>query len=263
MKTKLGWVLASGIMFTGDSVWSQSVEITSFSRNGTIAWQTPSNAISTIEWSSSLAPTSTWHRNWLPLVQCPSTNGTGMAAVPMFYRVSSWTNGLLVPSPAGRTYTYAVSNALGQTWTETVRMAGSVSIPSATDNYFLVDVREQYTGDPPADLPKDEIWIGRSTDTQLYGFFGVGREFLVWQNAPIGTTWTNGTEVSTILTNENVSVPAGVFSNCIKTEREETNPNWPYRLAEWIKPGFFMVKWEDYTSAGAPVVYTLTSWSDQ
>lgn len=263
MKIRWGCVIAGVIMFAGDSVWSQSVEITSLAGNGAIAWQAPSNAISTIEWSSSLASTSTWHRNWLPLVQRLSTNGTGNAAVPIFYRVSSWTNGLLVPSPMGRTYTYAVSNAFGQTWTEIIRIAGSVAILSASDNYFLVDVREHYTGDPPDGLPEDEIWLGRSTDKQLYGFFGVGREFLVWQNAPIGTSWTNGSEVSTILTNETVSLPAGVFSNCIKTEREDTNPNWPYRLTEWINPGFFMVKWEDYTSSGAPVVSTLTSWSDE
>ena len=255
-------------MYSAVHSWADPVAVTSLAGNGLLEWRAPSNAISTIEWSSSLAPTATWNRGWLPLIQRPSTNGAGTAAVPMFYRVSSHTNGLFIPSPPGRTFTYSVSNALGETWTETIRMAGMASIVTAPDNYFLADVRELYVGPAPEGCPGDEVWIGRSTEQALFGFAGVGREFLVWQNAPIGTTWTNGTDVMTIVTNEHVTVPAGVFSNCIAIAREDTSEPPPYnRLVEWVKPGLFMVRWVDYFAtpgtAHLPVVYTLTSWQDE
>lgn len=253
------------LLLSGAGVSAEPVRIASYPGNGAISWQAPTSAVSTVEWASSLAPTATWYRNWLPLIHRSSPGGTGSAPAPMFYRVSSWTNGLLVNLPVGRTYTYSVSNALGQAWTETVQVIGMASIMSATDNYAVIDVREHYTGDPPVGLPEDELWVGRSTDRQVLGLGGVGSEFLIWQDAPIGTAWTNGNDVSTIVTNETVQVPAGTFTGCIRIRRIDTGESAPYNsLDEWIKPGLFMVKWVDYFGdpTAVPVVYTLTSWTD-
>jgi len=66
---------------------------------------------------------------------------------------------------------------------------------------------------------------------------------------------------------ETVDVPEGTFTDCIKIHKhgfDTTHPQTDWY--EWIKPGFFMVKWFDYwidETNAAPIVYELKSWSDE
>ena len=63
-----------------------------------------------------------------------------------------------------------------------------------------------------------------------------------------GHTWkSDGDEIeSTILAIENVTVPAGTFTGCLKIRHRCTSCSGSADWIEWVKPGFFMVKWVDY-----------------
>ena len=244
----------------------QEVRIDSFSGNGLMTWQAPSNSDCTIEWASSLSSTAKWSRSWLELMNLGCTSGVTTCGVPMFYRVSSWTNGLFVRMPIGRTFVYAASNALAQTWTQEVFFAGMLTIPSMTNNYVALSSSDHYQGSPPAGSSENKTHLLRSTDKAMYGFESVGAEYVAWQNAPLGTTWTNGSEVRLIVTNETITVPAGTFTGCIKFQSTDTSAPPPFNTwYEWVKPGLFMVKWIDYyvdETNATPVVYQLQSWRD-
>ena len=52
-----------------------------------------------------------------------------------------------------------------------------------------------------------------------------------------------------------------INTNLWKSGLNPGDPDWE----EWVKPGFFMVKWIDGVGGTneAPVVYELQSWSDE
>lgn len=92
----------------------------------------------------------------------------------------------------------------------------------------------------------------RSTATQLFGFQSSNcTEQLLWQNAPVGTSWSydeidgSTTYVTVEATNETVVVPAGTFEGCLKFRK--TAPSWGGDWVEWVQPGFFFIKMEDYS----------------
>ncbi len=90
---------------------------------------------------------------------------------------------------------------------------------------------------------------------------------MLWQQAPVGTTWSHvesdGDEIeSKILAIEKVTVPAGTFTGCLKIRHRCTNCSGSADWIEWVKPGFFMVKWVDYWDDNAPVTYKLIEWTD-
>jgi hypothetical protein len=69
-----------------------------------------------------------------------------------------------------------------------------------------------------------------------------------------------------IVTNETVVVPAGTFLNCLKFKKSDLLGSPETTWYEWIKPGFTLVRIEDYhveNPSAAPVVYELQSWSDK
>lgn len=263
--------ISTGIVIACASVLqAQQVTIGSLDGNGQLTVSAPSNSDFTVEWASSLTPTPVWRNNWLDLQNIQCTNSTMTVDVPMFFRVTCWTNGMFLRTPAGRTFTYGVSNALDQVWTETLFFIAEAHFPAMSNDYQLVVVKQNWDGEMPTGA-NDEIASTylRSTDTAMYLFDHLnGNEFLDWQKAPVGTTWTvdyGGGDSNTveIVAIETVHVPAGTFTDCIKIQKR--NQNEAIEWHEWIKPGFFMVKWIDGVGGTneAPVVYELQSWSDE
>ena len=267
--------IAPAMIFLGIGLAvAQQVEIQSLSGNGQIAWTAPSNSDCTVEWAGTLSPTTTWSRTWGTLTDINSSNETYMATVPMFYRVSCWTNGLFLRLPVGRTFVYGVSNALGETWTEEFAVVANARFPAMSNDYQLLVVSQHWDGEMPSGASDEpgSVFI-RSTDTGGYVLNHLsGTEILGgWRQAPVGTTYAYVDEdgdprVTTLETNEMIVVPAGAFENCLKFHNispgDTSVPTWD----EWVKPGFFLVKWVDYhvdPSNAAPVVYQLESWHSE
>jgi hypothetical protein len=268
---KFNLITATGLIiaFT-TSLHAQEVVIDSLDGNGQLTVTAPSNSDFTVEWASSFIPSSGWQNNWLNLKDIPCTNGTMTIDVPMFYRVTCWTNGLFLRMPAGRTFVYSVSNALGQVWTENFSMVAEASFPSMSNNYQLIIITQDWEGEMPVGA-NDEAESGfiRSTDSAMYLFdHFTGNEIRDWQNAPTGTTWTvdygyGDSNTAEIVAIETVVVPAGTFPGCIKIHKYDHNEDIDWY--EWVKPGFFMVKWVDHfnnESTASPAVYELHSWKD-
>lgn len=253
-------------LLCASGAWAQEVKVGAFGANGQLSWTASPDTDYTVEWSSSLAPTATWSRTWSGLRGLSSTGGVETARVPMFYRLSCWTNGLFVRMPAGRTLVYSVSNALHQVWTQEISVVGSMWIPRMSNDYMVVSVKDIYEGDTPAGGGSFEMNIARSTDTALYGLNPfASQEAIEWQSGPVGMAWTNTAfgelRRSSIEAVEAVQVPAGTIPGCIKFRKTDLgsmhpNPNW----YEWVCPGFMVVKWVDYytdPAEAAPVVYEL------
>ena len=99
----------------------------------------------------------------------------------------------------------------------------------------------------------------------MYILAGPAQEDKDWQNLPVGSVWTNGSVEIRVEAVEPVSVPAGVFADCIKFKKHELGAAEEDAWYEWVKPGLLMVKWVDYSCSnpGAePVVYELLGWQD-
>lgn len=268
-------VAALSIVLIAFTALAADVEIESFAYNGHITWSAPSGSVSSVEWASSLIPTADWQSAWSHLKSKASTNGTVEADVPMFYRITCYTNGLLHFAPVGSVATYVVSNGLGQVWTQQVTAAGTVDLPLVTNDYVLALRKDVYDGPAPEEASQPVSFFVRSTDLKTYAVFfpqylpDVG-EFLIWQDAPLGTTWTNnfpgdpdGPEVRVVESRETVVVPAGTFADCVKIHASKpgashANPNW----YEWVKPGFGHVKNVNYfvDPSASPKVSELESW---
>jgi hypothetical protein len=264
-------IVVAGCVVVG--VAYAQVEITSFGHNGQLTWTAPTNSVCTVQWLADPTAATNWQENWLQLCEIGMTNNGMTAAVPMFYRVVSWTNGLFWPMPIGRTYTYAVSNALGQTWTNQATVQGALILPRGpAERYYLVVRSETYEGTEPVGYSHGGSDFFRSTDVATYCLQGPF-ENIAWQNAAIGTTWTNtilgsagGTDVCSVVSNEVVSVPAGTFG-CIKyTINRTTSSNPDSRRFDWISPRLGLVKEVFYDISdtnAAPVVSELRSWMDR
>ena len=260
--------LISGVLIVAGAAWGQSVTINSLDHNGLIAWTAPSGSVCTIEWASSLVPKPNWSRSWNDLTSIAMTGGTASANVPMFYRVTCWTNGLFVSMPPGRTYVYAISNALGETGEVEVKCLAYVTGPSFTNRTYVL------TEDNAADsgvTGAEGLWGGicASTDAAMYRHPGTGIGYIAWQDAPAGTTWTNAEDVSQLRTvvsnNVSVSVSAGTFTECAVVRHYDGSAPTPFDsdIYWWIKPGFAPVKCVDYWTDAAPVIYELKSWRNE
>jgi hypothetical protein len=254
------WLVACGAQ--------AQVEITSFSGNGVLHWACPTNSDCTVEWASTLTPPSGWSDDWGRLRDIHSTNGTGTAGVPMFYRVSCWTNGLFVRYPLDRSLYYAISNGLGQTDSLELCVQGTFRFNNTTYKYVIPNMDHELA---EGVQPQGPFNI-RSTDRAAYVYAWWSLESLEWQDAPIGTVWTNNSNFGTnqwvysVVARETVTVPAGVFTDCIKYHKVNPGSSHPTpEWFEWVKPGFGMVKKVDYlisNTNAAPVTYELQSWKD-
>jgi len=128
-----------------------------------------------------------------------------------------------------------------------------------SNNYVILNLTHNYSGNPPAGITDDQVILIRSTDDSLFALKDFNSEIIAWKKGPVGTTWTYGDTTATIEAIENVTVPAGTYTQCLKikkTDKGSSNSPW----YEWIKPGFFQVKWVDYQispASAAPVIYEL------
>ena len=268
-----------GALIVAGTAGAQSVVVNSFDQNGLMAWTAPSGSVCTVEWASSLTPTPHWSRSWHELTSITATNAGTSAHVPMFYRVTCWTNGLFLSYPLGRTYVYTVSNALGQAWTYEGTSLGNVTGPSFTNHtYVLVRYRAYGAINDPVGVDGVGDGVMGLSDSAAYEQMQNGREAIMWQNSPVGTTWTNdsgpgyGSEVSvwSVVSNGvSVSVPAGTFENCIvyrlAPQTPENPPPYDERVYYYVKPGLALVKLVDYwnESNAVPVISELESWRDE
>lgn len=268
---KLTTLTFAGLLWVAATGLHAQVVIGAFDGNGQLTATVPTNADFSVEWASSLVPAPVWRNSWVDLTGIHASNGTTTVEVPMFYRVSCWTNGLLARAPVGRTYAYGLTNAFGQSWSESVSRVGSATIPAMTNNYMIIHAYEHWTGDQPAGAnPEPQIDVIRLTDKSLFVLEMTAlAEFEIWRMDDVGTSWTNFDTVVTVEAYEDVTVPAGTFTNCIRMHQRDVlavGSNTGMRV--WIKPGLIEVKsiqyadWTDPPEA-APVVSQLQSWLDE
>jgi hypothetical protein len=241
---------------------AQPVQITSLSANGQLTLTAPVGSDSSVEWSPALGSGATWSDRWDFLTAVRSTNAAMTLKVPMFYRVSCYTNGLLWPLKPGSSFVFAVTNALGEGTTQAVKVLGRCYFPEFTNHYGIFCEEDANVtggvsgGIAPMRSDDQQIWAIKDPIMHL--------ETLEFFRGTVGTVITNTrNERIAIAAIETVTVPAGTFTNCIKFHKTDLwsgNPNPTHD--EWIAPGKGMVKWVDYDvddSAAIPVVYQLKS----
>jgi hypothetical protein len=243
---------------------AQPVQITSLSANGQLTVSAPVGGDFSVEWSPTLGSGAAWSDRWDFLAAVHCTNAAMKLNVPMFYRVSCYTNGLLWPLKPGSSFVFTVTNALKETATQNVKVLGRCYVPEFTNDYAVYNEADaNVTGGDSG-----RTMLVRSDD-QCVWFIGdlqthfESQEFL---RGTVGTVITNAENVRiAIEAIETVTVPAGTFTNCLKQHNtqlntSDPNPNWYL----WISPGRGMVKWMDYyvdPTSAAPVVYQLQSYS--
>jgi hypothetical protein len=243
---------------------AQPVQITSLSANGQLTVSAPVGSDFSVEWSPALGSGAAWSDRWDFLTAVRSTNAAMTLKVPMFFRISCYTNALLWPLKPGSSYVFAVTNALKETATQNIKVLGRCYMPEFTHYYgVFCEADANVTGGVSGGTK-----MMRSDDNQIWAiddpFMHVeSQEFF---RGTVGTVITNAENVRiAIEAVETVTVPAGTFTNCLKQHKtqlytSDSNPNW----YEWIKPGLGMVKWVDYyvdPPNAAPVVYQLQSYS--
>lgn len=221
---------------------AQSVVIHSLDHNGELSWSAPSGSVCNVEWASALHGSTDWHNSLVSEQGIIVSNGVGRTDIPMFYRVSCHTNGVLWPLPLGRVFVYAAdTNDL------TLKCVGKVWIANTEVVYSFLD-----------------HWKGnivmRSTDHAVYLYEG-DVEGIWMQVGEPGTTWTNAFgEVITLVSNETITVQAGTF-DCLKYRRTN-EPGHPYGAwtDRWLAPGVGLVK-EDWP-ASSKADYELKAYYD-
>lgn len=238
--------------------FAQLVKIDAISQKGILSWTAPLNSDCSVEWANIQSPTQ-WFGDWISMLNIQMTNQSAQLAVPSLYRITCWTNGLFIRPKVGQTFIFTASNALAQIWEERYSVVGMATLPVMTNNYWILALTHSYSGNPPSGITDDQMLLTRSTDKAVFVLQGIGQEIMAWQNQAIGTTWTYGDTTATIESIEDVSVPAGNYTGCLKIKKtDQSNPALPWY--EWIKPGFFQVKWLDYQiddPRARPVVYWL------
>ncbi len=243
---------------------AQPVQITSFGANGQLTVNAPVGSDFSVEWSPALGAGAAWSDRWDFLTVVRSTNTTMKLSVPMFYRVSCYTNGFLWPLKPGSSFVFAVSNALGETATQPIKVLGRCYVPEFTNHYGVFNQDDaRVTGGVSGG-----IMMMRSDDQQIWAMADPLTHFESQEffRGTVGMVITNARNIRiAIEAIETVTVPAGTINNCIKFHKTDLssshpNPSW----YEWIKPGAGMVKWVDYNvdpTNAAPVVYLLQSYS--
>ena len=192
------------------------VQITNFTQNGELTWTSPSGSVCNVEWASSIGPVAIWKRHWADLSDIRCTSQQTTAQVPMFYRVSCWTNGLFLSLPIGRTYIYRVTATNRVVTTNEMSCIGLVEGPLFTNGSHAALVTSQRIPDSGG-----ELLTFASSDQTVWMVLANRTVTKKWQAGPVGMTWTNAPDSDgdvmavRIEAKEPVTVPAGTFDNCI------------------------------------------------
>ena len=193
----------------------------------------------------------------------------------MFYRVACWTNGLIIDPAIGRSYSYTLTNAHGEGWWDEIAFHGRAHLPSLSNNYTVATGTFSWDGDiMPSGVHLHTIestWFVRITEDTLYlADPAHPPELPFWKLAEPGTTWTNNPhEITTIESYEDISVPAGTFTDCIRLHRRFIgSTDMDTGVRQWIKPGFMLIKEIDYPDyldppEAGPIEKQLYSWSEE
>jgi hypothetical protein len=255
-------LIAVAAVFAARIAFAQPVQFTSLSANGQLTVKAPPGSDFSVEWSPAVGSGAAWTDRWDPLTFVRSTNSAMKLSVPMFYRVSCYTNGLFWPLRPGSSFVFGVSNALGETALQSVKVLGRCYVPEFTNHYgvFNEDAARVTGGVSGGTM------LARSDDKAVW-FMSDPLAHLETQQflrGAVGTVITNSQNIRiAIEAVENVTVPVGTFTNCIRFHKtqlgdDSPNPNW----YEWMAPGLGMVKWVDYyvdPTNAAPVSYVLQS----
>jgi len=275
----------TGLM-TGMVLHAQTVVIDSLESTGKLTATVPAGSVYSVEWIGALDSTNGWQKTWSHLRDQKSSDGTVIVEVPMAYRLTCWTNGLLLNPPVGRTYHYSISHPVGETWVNEVRVMGDTYIPSQNNNYRTIWKEDWYAAPdliPVGAQSRGAVFMRAEEDcaylldSELLP--GPMQEDLVWTNGPVGTAWSyfdstpHTTIQSTIVaTNVTVTVGSSNYTGCIEIhsvgDPQPWLANYPIReYTEWIQPNGYIVKsknwWVDnnYTNA-VPIVSELQYWED-
>jgi hypothetical protein len=243
---------------------ASDIEITSLTSNGRLSWtNAPTNGLFTVQWASALSTNTDWRGDWNALQGFWVSGPTSTVEVPMFYRVKCSTN-LFAPYPVGGQFTFSVSNAIGNVWTQQISILGyGKSLAGAGKDYTVMEIVES---------GRMSLQLFYSTDSAAFNLDQYTlADVLSWQRASVGTPWTNynykgqWTRKVTVEAIESVSTKAGTFDSCYKFHKQALNSSNPTPdYYEWVKPGFGLVKSVDYwvdASEHPPIVYELQSWS--
>ena len=283
MKTRT--ILSAAVLMAVSALHAQTVVIDSLDSNGKLMATIPSNAVYTVEWVGALGPTNDWQQGWSHLRDIESTDGIVEVEVPMFYRLSCWTNGLFLHTPVGRTFHYAVSNQVDGTWNRYVHVMADAYMPHQTNNYRTIWTEDWYSS--PLSVPvgaqsrgatfmrvdEDSAYV---LDSELSP--GPMQEDLVWTNGPVGTTWsyvasTPHTEItSEIKAIEDVVIGTTTYENCLKIVSTGADQPWlgaytNMSYIEWIQPNGYLVRSENFWVEtnymyATPIVSELQGWTD-
>jgi len=285
MKTKAN-LIAAILMIGLATLHAQVVTIDSLDANGRLTATVPSNAVYTVEWAGSLTSSNGWQKGWSQLRDVKSADGTVDTEVPMFYRLSCWTNGLFLNAPVGRTFLYAVSNQVDETWNRNAHVMADAYIPHQTNNYRTIWIEDWYSAPSliPVGAQSRRATFMRVDEDSAYVLdseFAPGpmQEDLVWKNGLVGTTWSYSSSTphttidSEIKAIEDVVIGTTTYENCLKIESTGVYQDWladypDRRYIEWIQPNGYLVKsmnwWVGtaYTNA-TPIVSELQGWTDE
>lgn len=232
------------------------VVIRQLGRDGKLEWSVPTtNAVSTVEWSHSVD--GPWNQTWADLLNLNSNETTLAASVPMFYRISTWTNGLLAEVRPGVRMTYRAQDQNGRIWNSEWDLVGYITFPGIDDTYTMMR-RPEY-GDSFEGVGEDvnfSMMVFQATANKVVEY--EGREQLLYQDASVGTVWTNEyretTGTVTITAREEITVPADSFST-IKHVVEISDPHCcglPARVVTWVARGVGVVRQERYLESTDP-----------
>ena len=192
-------------------------------------------------------------------------SGTGGCVIPMNINRSVTAKFAipLFPVDAGRYLEFASHDSSSSPieWTMRTELVGEVTIETKKYSQLMA------WGHGPV---SNKHGLHRSTENAFYSYDGAN-EALVFQLAPVGTTWSyyekvdgfTGHTVAEIISIGSVNVPYGTFTNAYAYRKywdpdDPDLPNSPQR-DEFVVPGVGTVKIVDYwTDVNAPIVHELT-----
>lgn len=280
--------LAGILSLAACSTMAQTVVIDSLDGNGKLTATVPSGSVYSVEWKGALDSTNGWQKDWSQLRRHSGADGSVEVEVPMAFRLTCWTNGLFLNAPIGRTFHYSVTNQVGEVWRQEIRVLGDICMPVTGESYRMISTEEFYghADFPPSGAQARSVSLIRSEEDRSFLFdFFKRTDVNEWRDAADGTQWsyfsssvetTNDTEivghedVDVVTTNGTVT-----YADCVRIDTEGRSNGFDWQLAypdrrytDWIKPGGYLVKRENYwvhvlETNAAPVVYELQGWTDE